>query len=170
MQSEFESAEKVNTKEIRHPGQKNLSNKNRGNRGYAQKPAPAKPDPLTGATLADERAKDHEQVRGIFRFHEVPGGVMTFPFRKYKGDEIMSFTMRDGEIYTIPLMVAKHLNKNCWYPVHDYQMDDMGRFANEYRIDKKIRRVSFQSLEFVDTDDITPVGEATIYTAHRIGT
>ncbi len=162
MQSDFESVPQAKA-----PGKRNLSNKSRDN--YTVAPKQEKIDPVTREELARERSKDHEQVRGIFRFHEVPGGTMTFPFRKYKGDEIMSFTMRDGEIYTIPLMVAKHLNKNCWYPIHDYQMDDMGRFANEYRIEKKVRRVSFQSLEFVDTDDITPVGEATIYTATRIG-
>lgn len=119
--------------------------------------------------LKDERARDRETVRGIFRFHEVPGGTICFVYKKYKGDPVEKFTMVDGQVYNIPLGVAKHLNKNCWYPVHDYQMDDFGKFTNEYRVSKKVRRVSFQSLEFVDTDDITPEGEATIYTAEKIG-
>jgi hypothetical protein len=129
----------------------------------------AKKQPVTTKQLKSERDKDREKVRGIFRFHEVPGGTMTFVYKKYKGDPVEKFTLVDGEIYTIPLGVARHLNKNCWYPVHDYQVDDMGRFVNQFRVSKKVRRCSFQSLEFVDSDDITPVGEATIYTAENIG-
>lgn len=117
----------------------------------------------------DEYAKDHEVVRGVFRFHEVPGGRMTFVYKKHKGDEVMKFDMYDGQIYSVPRMVAKHLNKNCWYPIHTYEMDEFGKFTNKYLIQKKVRRCSFQSLEFIDDDDITPVGEATIYTAHNIG-
>ncbi len=119
--------------------------------------------------LEAERAKDHEIVRGIFRFHEVPNGTMNFVFRKWKFDEVLHYSFRDGEIYSIPLMVAKHLNKNCWYPIHDFQVDEFGKFINQFRISKRVRRCSFQSLEFVDTDDIMPVGDATIYTAEQIG-
>ena len=119
--------------------------------------------------IKTERERDKEKVRGIFRFHEVPGGTMSFVYKKYKGDPVEKFTLVDGEVYNIPLGVAKHLNKNCWYPVHDYQVDDFGKFTNQYRVQKKVRRCSFQSLEFVDTDDIIPEGEATIYTAQSIG-
>lgn len=129
----------------------------------------AKREPLSKKQMEIERTKDHENVRGIFRFHEVPGGTMSFVFKKYKGDEVLNYSLKDGEVYTIPLMVARHLNKNCWYPIHDYEVDEFGKFNNGYRIQKKVRRCSFQSLEFIDTDDITPVGEATIYTAERIG-
>lgn len=117
----------------------------------------------------DEYAKDHEMVRGIFRFHEVPGGVMSFVYKKHKGDEVLHYTMTDGQIYSVPRMVAKHLNKNCWYPIHDYETDENGRFTHNYKITKKVRRCSFQSLEFIDDEDINPVGEATIYTAQSIG-
>jgi hypothetical protein len=128
-----------------------------------------KKEPITKKQMADERAKDHEMVRGIFRFHEVPGGSANVVYRKYKDDEIWQMAMKDGEVYSIPLMVARHLNKNCWYPEHDHGVDEMGRLNHQFRVSKKIRRMSFQSLEFIDTEDITPVGEATIYTAERIG-
>ena len=129
----------------------------------------AKKAPKSAKEMKSEQERDQEVVRGIFRFHEVPGGTLSFVYKKYKGEEVKHFTMKDGEVYSIPLGVAKHLNKNCWYPVHDHKVDDFGKFTNEYRVAKKVRRVSFQSLEFVDTDDLTPVGEATIYTAERIG-
>lgn len=103
------------------------------------------------------REKDREPVRGKFIFHEVPGGIMSFNFKAYKGDEVERFDLLDGEVYTIPLGVAKHLNKNCWYPVHSYTMDEKG--APLQKIGHKVRRCSFQSLEFVDVEDV-PAGIA----------
>ena len=110
--------------------------------------------------LEYERTKDNEPVKGIFRFHEVPGGTMEFSFLKYKGDQVKNYKLVDGEIYTIPLMVAKHLNKGCWYPVHSFAQDEEGRSLQ--KIGQKVRRCSFQSLEFVDIDDLTPVGNSLI--------
>ena len=107
-----------------------------------------------------DRDKDREKVRGIFRFHEVPGGSMSFVFRKYKEDPVERFDLVDGEVYTIPLGVAKHLNKNCWYPLHAYALDEHGKPT--MKIGQKVRRCSFQSLEFVDIDDLTPVGSSII--------
>lgn len=100
-----------------------------------------------------QRDKDREPVRGIFRFHEVPGGEMSFSIKLYKGDQVETYTFKDGEIKTVPLGVAKHLNKNCWYPEYDYvKSEDMQNVA---KITKKIRRCSFQSLEFIDIDDVS---------------
>lgn len=106
--------------------------------------------------LKYQRDKDREPVRGIFRFYEVPGGQMSFVYKAYKQDPIERFDLVDGAIYTIPLGVAKHLNKNGWYPVHQYMTDENGRAS--MKIGQKVRRFGFQSLEFVDIDDITPVG------------
>jgi hypothetical protein len=100
------------------------------------------------------REKDRELVKGIFRFHEVPGGTMSFSFKAYKEDPVENYTFMDGEVYTIPLGVAKHLNKNCWYPVHAYAQDADGK--STVKIGQKVRRVSFQSLEFID---LSPVGD-----------
>lgn len=99
------------------------------------------------------RDKDREMVRGKFIFHEVPGGEMSLSFKMYKGDPVENYTFKDGEIKSIPLGVAKHLNKNCWYPEYDYvNTEDMQNIA---KITKKIRRCSFQSLEFVDIEDVS---------------
>lgn len=114
------------------------------------------------------RARDAEPVRGIFRFHEVPGGLMSFNYgRVYEKDEpIETYNMIDGEIYTVPLGVARHLNKNCWYPVHSYLKDETGHHTQ--KIGQKVRRCSFQSLEFVDTADLTPVGGSGIISVENI--
>lgn len=106
------------------------------------------------------RTKDREKVRGIFRFFEVPGGSMSFNFKGYKKDPVERFDLVDGEIYTIPLGVAKHLNKNLWYPVHGFALDENGK--QSMRVTQKVRRCSFQSLEFIDVDDLTPVGKSLI--------
>lgn len=110
--------------------------------------APAKDGVKTN--LKFQRDKDREMVRGIFRFHEVPGGQMEFVFKKYKEDPLEKFSLIDGQVYTLPLGVAKHLNTNCWYPTYNYKSDEAGRPAMS--LGEKVRRCSFQSLEFVDID------------------
>jgi len=102
--------------------------------------------------LKFQRDKDREMVRGIFRFHEVPGGRMDFVFKKYKEDPIEKFSLTDGDVYTLPLGVARHLNTNCWYPAYNYKSDENGRPVMSAA--EKVRRCSFQSLEFVDIDGL----------------
>lgn len=115
------------------------------------------------------RDKDRELVKGKFIFHEVPGGTMSFSIKIHKDDQVENYTLVDGEIYSLPLGVAKHLNKNCWYPIYSHLSGDKnisaGFSANLYgaagqnmKIGQKVRRCSFQSLEFVDIDDLSPVG------------
>lgn len=116
--------------------------------------------------LKKEQERDREVVKGIFRFYELAGGVMSFVYKKYKDESPKRYDLIDGEIYTIPLGVAKHLNKNAWYPVHRYEVDATGKAAT--RIGQKVRRCGFQSLEFVDTDDLTEVGVNDIVTVEHL--
>jgi len=102
-----------------------------------------------------QRDRDRETVKGVFRFYEVPGGSLNFVFRAYKEDDVERFDFIDGQIYTIPLGVAKHLNKNGWYPVHTHHVDEVGKSSQ--MVGKKVRRFGFQSLEFMDPDEL---GEA----------
>lgn len=107
------------------------------------------------------RDKDREKVRGIFRFFEVPGGSFGFVFKKYKEDSVERYDLVDGNIYELPLGVAKHLNDNCWYPEYDYVKAEglTGGFnpnGGGMRITKKIRRTAFQSLEFVNEHEMNP--------------
>lgn len=102
--------------------------------------------------LKYQRDKDKEIVRGIFRFYEVPGGSMSFVYKAYKGDEVARYDLVDGEVASIPLGVAKHLNNNMWYPVHSYTTDETGRAS--MRIGQKVHRCGFQSMEFIDDPDL----------------
>ena len=104
-----------------------------------------------------QRDKDREMVKGIFRFYEVPGGCMSFVVKLHKLDPVERFDLIDGQVYTIPLGVAKHLNKNGHYPEYEYLKNEPGvqNIAGAgMRIGKKIHRFGFQSLEFVDVDDL----------------
>lgn len=125
-----------------------------------------KKDATVKPTLEMQRLRDREMVRGKFIFHEVPGGMVSFIFKAYKQDPLERFDLIDGQIYSLPLGVAKHLNKNCWYPVHAHALDDNGKPV--MRVGQKVRRMSFQSLEFVDIDDLTPVGSSGIVTVEAV--
>lgn len=104
--------------------------------------------------LEEKRKADRKLVRGIFRFHEVPNGQMDFVYREYPGDTLEKYSMKDGEVYEVPLGVAKHLNKNCWYPVYGHTDKAQSAIADNalMSIKEKIRRCSFQSLDFIETD------------------
>ena len=95
------------------------------------------------------RAKYEESkmVKGIFRCRQPQGGSVKFCFKKYKGDPIKWYTMFDGEVYTVPLAVARHLNENCGWYVHSHIVDKSGAPLVDQR-GKKESRMSFESLEF----------------------
>lgn len=130
--------------------------------------------------LRYKRDKHAEMVRGIFRFHEVPGGEMSMIFREFKEDKVARYQFYDGEVYTIPLGVAKHLNTNCWYPEYDYLRGDGTTAAavpaggvrsatpvsQGYKVTRKVRRCSFQSLEFLDIDELPSGDKAIIQVEH----
>ncbi len=109
------------------------------------------------------RDRDREKVKGMFKFYEVPGGTLSFVFKKYKEDQIEKYTLSDGQVYEIPLGVAKHLNKNGWYPVHHYKDEEGGK---KIRIGEKIHRFGFQSLDFTDMGEVAP--EKELVTVERI--
>lgn len=118
--------------------------------------------PIKGKDLKYQRDRDREMVRGIFRFYEVPGGTLSFSFRKYREDEIETYTLNDGEIYTIPRGVAHHLSNNCWYPEYEYKRDENMR--NTAMLSKKKRRCSFDPLDFMDIDELNELRPANIET------
>jgi len=106
---------------------------------------------LTPEDLRKMRDKDLRMVKGIFRCFEPVGGSFTFSFKKYKDVDTLTMTLNDGEQYELPLMVAKHLNQNCSYPVHSHVMDINGNPTVD--VGRKVKRCSFESLEFIDMED-----------------
>ncbi len=124
------------------------------------------------------RDKDREMVKGIFRFYEVPGGSMSFVFKEYKEDPVERFDLADGQVYTIPLGVAKHLNKRGNYPVYEHVPGEQGMKTGGLnsgmggggplagmKIARKVQRFGFQSLEFVDIEGLEE--EPQVFTAEK---
>ena len=111
----------------------------------------SKMDPEAAKKASDlcekARKEDSKMVKGIFKNLEAPGGDVEFAFRKHKGDSIMIYTMKDGETYTIPLGVAKHLNIDTRVPIHSHLCDSEGKpmtCANKFR-----ERYQFLSTEYM---------------------
>ena len=76
--------------------------------------------------IAAEYERDYEMVTGVFKHHELKGGVVTFSYRKYHGDDMDAKTFIDGCTYTIPRMIADHLNNDCSYNHYEYIPGDPG--------------------------------------------
>jgi len=108
--------------------------------------------------LKKQRDRDREMVTGVFRFLEIPGGVVRFPFRMYREDPIERYELHDGRIYKIPRGVARHLNNNCFYIIHQYQMDEAGKPV--VGIGKKVHRFMFSSTDFLDIEAYTDINRA----------
>ena len=111
-----------------------------------------------------QRERDSKKVKGVFRYYEVPGGEMHFPYKAYKGDPVVKYSLKDNHTYELPLGVAKHLNNNCWYPVHRHEIDEKGK--SKQRIGSKVNRTGFQSLQFMDDEDLNEHPD--IYTPQKV--
>jgi hypothetical protein len=108
------------------------------------------------AYLAYMRDKDRELIKCRFRYYDCPGGELKFPFRKYKEDSIEKYSLIDNQVYHLPLGVVRHLNKDCFFVVHQYHTNENG-VATQV-IGKKIQRCEAIPLEFVDIEDLSPAG------------
>jgi len=105
--------------------------------------------------IEKQRQEDRRMVKGIFKFYECPTASLSFSFKKYKGDPVEHYTLIDGQVYEVPLGVAKHLNNSGWYPVHAYAKSEDG-MSPTMRVGQKIHRYGFQSLDFVDIEEKFP--------------
>lgn len=96
--------------------------------------------------------EERKPVKGIFRNFETPGGVMTFPYRAYKGDPILKFELKDGQLATIPLGVARHLRHRLEYPVHGWRVNE-ANLATHTSVNKMVKRCTFEYIDFFDPKD-----------------
>lgn len=128
--------------------------------------------------LASLIAEETKMVKGIFQCFETPGATVKITVRKYPGIQPFDMTMTDGQIYEVPLYVARHLNGidktagalgdpntrnsnigTCSYPVHGFlwkngapppgaAMGDGGIPVPIVGVAKRVKRFGFQGLEF----------------------
>lgn len=85
-------------------------------------------------------------VSGVFRNVETPGQPAKICCRLYKGMRPFNQVLEDGQNYTIPLSVARHINSNCCYPIHGYLLDDKGNQVKG--IGRYVHRYQFVSQDF----------------------
>jgi hypothetical protein len=124
------------------------------------------------------RARDAEMVTGIFKNLECPNGSVSFPYCAYPDDPMEQYCLYDGERYTIPRGVARHLNNACFYKEYKHLKGEHGdtgirgglndgRLRGEtMQVAKKIHRFAFHSLEFMDEDiDMYPSNLVEVTTA-----
>ena len=106
---------------------------------------------LTEREIAYLKAKDLENVRGIFHFWECKGGILKFDLMKYKNTK-PDWEMVDGQMYTVPLYVAKHLNTTGFIEEEKTIQDPVT--LGYRKIKQNRRRYSFESLEFLPPEVI----------------
>lgn len=133
--------------------------------------------PLTSKEIAQAKLlkiieEEKKLVKGRFRNYETPGAGARIIVKKYheKYMPIFDKSMKDNEVYEIPLYVARHLNgtdvcaeavngkiNSCSYIVHGFSVNPDGTMrssGNDSGIpvpiitDKYKRRYGFESLEF----------------------
>ncbi len=116
------------------------------------------------------RDRDSEMVTGVFKNLENPAtnggrGAVVFSYKFYPGQENEVYELCDGERYTLPRGVARHLNNNCFYKEYQHLPGEFGQTgirtatnadgrlqSNSYQMAKKVHRYAFHSLEYMDDD------------------
>jgi len=100
----------------------------------------------TSEKMKQMQEEDAKLVKGKFTCHDPKGGSVTFPYRKYRDEVTKKYTLEDGNVYTIPLGVARHLN-NCGREISAHLLDAEGKPM--IGVGKKEYRFSFQSLDYI---------------------
>lgn len=86
-------------------------------------------------------------VKGVFKNLECPGGTEEFQYRKFPQDPIRKYKLQDGETYTIPLYLAKHINVTCNEKQHQWVVDVNGNKTID--VTRGRQRFQFLSTEFM---------------------
>lgn len=99
-------------------------------------------DSINKAYIADSKL-----VKGTFKNIECPGASLEFSLRLYKQDPIRVYNFEDGESYTIPMGVAKHINRQCQYKRSKHLVDKEGNPIIGYN--NPISRYQFVSEDYM---------------------
>lgn len=135
---------------------------------------PTKPNKISREELAKQikkmRDRDAEIVSGVFKNLENPAvnggrGSVVFNYKYYPGDEYTAYELWDGERYSLPRGVARHLNNNCFYKEYQHLPGEFGQQgvrsgvnadgrlqSQSFQQAKKVHRYAFHSLEYMDDD------------------
>lgn len=95
-----------------------------------------------------QKDADSKPVTGMFKNLEDTGGSFSFMYKKYKGDPHQRYTLKDGQTYTIPLGVAKHIN-SLKKVERDYAKDAQGVKTLKTYVSGSTQRVQFLSKDYM---------------------
>lgn len=102
--------------------------------------------------IRQQQKEERKAVKGIFRYFETPGGELRFPYRAYKGDPLEMYKLKDGQVATVPLGVARHLRHRLEYPVHGWRVGE-NNLATHTAANKMVKRCTFEYIDFFDPRD-----------------
>lgn len=71
----------------------------------------------------EQKALDQRLVRGKFHFYERPGGTLRFSYRRYKGEKISTYILKDQTHYELPWGVVRALEDGSAYYTHNIETD-----------------------------------------------
>ena len=104
------------------------------------------------ARIKRDQIEESKPVKGIFRNFETPGGQIKFPYRAYKGDPIVMIKLKDGQVATVPLGVARHLRHRLEYPVRGWRVDE-NNLATHTATARMVKRCTFEYIDTFDSRD-----------------
>ena len=96
-----------------------------------------------------KRDEDSKIVTGMFKNLECKGGELKLTYRTYKEDPYRTYTFEDGQTYSIPIGLAKHINKGTNIPEREYATGPDGHKKLYTIIRSKRDRFQFVSTEFM---------------------
>jgi hypothetical protein len=110
------------------------------------------------------KARDAEEVCGVFKNLETPRGTLTFSYKWYPDEEYKTYELKDGERYRLPRGVARHLSNGCYYKEYKHLNGEAGETgirnafhdgrlkASNMQEARRVHRFAFHSLEFMEDD------------------
>lgn len=101
------------------------------------------------ALRKEAQERDSEMVVGVFKNLEAPGGSLTFTYRAYKEDDYQIYELKDGQEYTIPYGVAKHINNHTRNAKREYATNEKGEKQLYTIVTGARQRYQFLSKEFM---------------------
>lgn len=81
----------------------------------------------------EQKNLDERMVRGKFHFYERPNGTLRFAYRRYKGDKIVTYILKDQSHYELPWGVVRALEEGSAYYTHNIEVADDGKIVDGER-------------------------------------
>jgi hypothetical protein len=72
------------------------------------------------------RLEDEKMVKVRFINHHRKGAKLEFTFKKYKEHPYRSYSIADGQVLELPMMVVNHINNDCTLPKREYDKGENG--------------------------------------------